>query len=63
MNGFNLAPRDISFCNPSIRPGDEVVIEDGDGRVLAVGRAVVSAQTMMELSRGTVVKLRKVLKT
>ena len=63
LNGFNLAPRDVSFCNPSIRPGDEVVIEDEDGRILAVGRAVVSAQTMMELSRGTVVKLRKVLKT
>ena len=63
LNGLNLAPRDISFCNPSIRPGDEVIIEDEDERVLAVGRAVVSAQTMRELSRGTAVKLRKVLKT
>ena len=63
LNGLNPAPRDISFCNPSIRPGDEVVIEDEGGRVLAVGRAVISAQTMMELSRGTAVKLRKVLKT
>ncbi|HDD66496.1 MAG: pseudouridine synthase [Thaumarchaeota archaeon] len=63
LNGLNLAPRDISFCSPSIRPGDEVVIEDEDGRILAVGRAVVSAQTMMGLSRGTAVKLRRILKT
>lgn len=61
--GMNLAAGDVKFCSDDIRPGDEVVIESQGGRVLAVGRAVVSAQTMREVGSGVVVKVRKAFKT
>ena len=61
--GMNLAAGDLVFCSDDIRPGDEVVVESENGRILAVGRAVVSAQTMREVGSGVIVRVRKACKT
>ena len=61
--GMNLAAGDLVACSDDIRPGDEVVVESENGRILAVGRAVVSAQTMREVGSGVIVKVRKACKT
>ena len=61
--GMSPAASDLVFCSDGIRPGDEVVVEAENGRILAVGRAVVSAQTMREAGSGVVVKVRKACKT
>jgi len=61
--GMNLAAGDLVFCSDDIRPGDEVVVEGENGRILAVGRAVVSAQTMREVGSGVIVRVRKACKT
>ena len=63
LKGLNPTARDLLSCSPNLRPGDEVIVEDADGRLIAVGRAIVSSQTMKELRRGAIVKIRKVLKT
>lgn len=61
--GMNLTAGDLVSCSDDIRPGDEVVVESEDGRILAVGRALVSAQTMRELESGVIIKVRKACKT
>jgi len=63
LKGLNPTARDLLSCSPNLRPGDEVIIEDVDGGIVAIGRAVVSSQTMRELREGVIVKIRKVLKT
>ena len=42
-----------------IRPKDEVIIVDGRGRVLAVGRAVLSGEEMEAFKIGVAVKVRR----
>jgi len=42
-----------------IRPKDEVIIFDEGGKVLAVGRAVLSSEEMEAFKRGVAVKVRR----
>jgi len=42
-----------------IRPKDEVIIVDGRGKVLAVGRAVLSGEEMKAFQIGVAVKVRR----
>jgi len=60
--GMNLTANDIIRCSREINPGEEVLIEDEKGELLAIGKASVSSQTMLELERGIVIKVRKVRK-
>jgi predicted RNA-binding protein (TIGR00451 family) len=45
-------------ADDEIRPKEEVVILDGKGRVLAVGRAVLSGKEMKVFKRGVAVQVR-----
>ena len=61
--GVSPAAGDMIACSDAIRPGDEVLVESEDGEMLAVGRAIISAQTMKEVGHGAIVKIRKTCKT
>ena len=60
--GMNLTARDIIRCAREIRPGEEVLVEDERGNLLAIGKASVASRTMLELKRGVVIKVRKARK-
>ncbi len=61
---FNAKGRNV-FCkfvlrgDPEIRPGDEVIVVDEGDNLLAVGRAILSYQEMLELEKGVAVKVRE----
>jgi len=46
-------------ADSDIRPKDEVIVVDGNGEVLAVGRAVLSGDEMKAFTRGVAVKVRR----
>jgi uncharacterized protein with predicted RNA binding PUA domain len=46
-------------ANPEIRPKDEVVVVDEGGKVLAVGRAILSGEEMKAFKIGVAVKVRR----
>ncbi|MCS7132243.1 MAG: hypothetical protein NZ918_00775 [Aigarchaeota archaeon] len=60
--GMGPLPREIVYFDERIKPGDEVLLLDEDGELIAVGRAVVSGSTFKGLERGIVVKIRKSVK-
>jgi predicted RNA-binding protein (TIGR00451 family) len=49
-------------ADSDIRASDEVIVVDEDGKVLAVGRAVLSADEMKAFKRGVAVKVRRGIK-
>lgn len=49
----------VVSVNDEVRARDEVVVVDGAGRVLAVGRAVLSGAEMRAFKRGVAVKVRR----
>ena len=59
---MNPLAADIEYCSEGIRPGEEVLVESGDGKLIAVGRAITSSRIMRELRTGAVIKIRKVRK-
>lgn len=61
--GMNPVAGDLLYSSDGIRPGEDVLIESRDGRLLAVGRAIVSSRIMKDLEAGAIVKVRKVFKT
>jgi predicted RNA-binding protein (TIGR00451 family) len=46
-------------ADDEIRPKDEVIVVGEDGKVLAVGRAVLSGEEMKAFKRGVAVKVRR----
>jgi predicted RNA-binding protein (TIGR00451 family) len=46
-------------ADDEIRPKDEVIVVGEDGKVLAVGRAVLSGEEMKTFKRGVAVKVRR----
>ena len=46
-------------ADDEIRARDEVVVVEGKGKVLAVGRAVLSGEEMRAFKRGVAVKVRR----
>ena len=58
LKGGSLFAVGISEADPGIRPGDEVVIIDKEGQVLAVGRSEMSGREMSEFSKGRAVSIR-----
>jgi uncharacterized protein with predicted RNA binding PUA domain len=58
LEGFDVSPANIVEADPGIIPGMEVLVYGVDGKLLAVGKAVLSGVEMLELERGTAVKVR-----
>lgn len=57
--GRNAFAKFVSHADDAIRPRDEVLIEHTDGRLLAVGRAELAGQGMLEFETGMAVKVRE----
>jgi len=57
-DGKNAFAKFVDRADPSIRPGDEVVVVHEDGDLLAVGRAELPGQAMLEFETGMAVKVR-----
>jgi archaeosine synthase len=58
LRGGSLFAIGINEADPIIRPGDEVVIIDRDGEVIAVGRSEMSGREMCEFNNGRAVSIR-----
>ncbi len=57
--GRNVFAKHVVDAGDAIRPGDEVVVLDPDGRVLAVGRALLNREEMLAFDVGVAVKVRR----
>lgn len=59
-DGRNVFAKFVDDVDPAIRPGDEVVVVHGEtGEVLAVGRAELDAQGILDFDAGMAVKVRE----
>lgn len=57
--GETLFSRHVLMADPDIRPGDEVVVVDPGGELLAVGRTRLAGWEMVYYNRGEAVKIRE----
>ncbi len=60
--GKSVFAKHVVDVDPNIRANDEVIVVDVDDRLLATGRAVLSAKEMLEFSRGVAVSVRQGIK-
>jgi len=60
--GRSVFAKHVKTCGDRIRPQADVVILDTDGRVIAVGKALLSAKMMREFRSGVAVKVRRGIK-
>jgi uncharacterized protein with predicted RNA binding PUA domain len=56
--GRNAFAKFVDTADPGIRQGDEVLVVHEDGAVLAVGRAELGGQGMLDFESGMAVKVR-----
>ncbi len=57
--GGNVFARHVIAVDPEIRAGEEVLVVDGQDRLLATGRAVLAPEEMLQIKRGLAVQARK----
>jgi predicted RNA-binding protein (TIGR00451 family) len=57
--GKNLFARHVKDVGAGVRPGQEVIILDSDGKVAAVGKSILSKNEMYAFSTGQAVKIRR----
>ena len=57
--GETLFSKHVLMADPDIRPGDEVLVVDPDGELLAVGRSRLTGWEMVYYNRGEAVKIRE----
>ncbi len=57
--GKSVFARHVVSCGDRVRPASDVVILDVTGKVIAVGKAVLSAKMMRGFDRGMAVKVRE----
>ncbi|HKL29625.1 MAG TPA: PUA domain-containing protein [Natrialbaceae archaeon] len=58
-DGRNAFAKFVTAADDAIRPGDEVVVVDGDDAPLGVGRAELSAAAMADFDTGMAVTIRE----
>ena len=56
--GRSVFAKHVLKADPGIRPGDEVLVVDGAGRLLAGGKAILTGREMTIFKRGVAVKVR-----
>jgi phosphoadenosine phosphosulfate reductase len=59
LKGASLLAPGVVGADPGISPGDEILIEDEEGKVFAVGSARMAGQEMLESNRGLAAKVRE----
>jgi uncharacterized protein with predicted RNA binding PUA domain len=57
-DGKNTFAKFVDEVDPAVRPGDEVAVVHHGGDLLAVGRAELSADAMLDFDTGMAVKVR-----
>jgi len=57
--GRSVFAKHVVEASPEIRPGDEVVVLDGGGEVIAAGRALLGGDEMLSFKLGVAVKVRR----
>lgn len=57
--GGGVFAKHVVEAHVAVRPKDEVIVVDGNGEVLAVGRAVLSGEEMKAFKHGVAVKVRR----
>ncbi len=60
--GRSVFAKHVVDVDRSIRPGDEVLVVDEEDNLLATGRAVLSAEEMLDFERGVAVEVRQGVK-
>ena len=58
-DGKNAFAKFVAEVDPEIRPGDEVLVVHEGGELLAVGRAELAAEAMLDFDSGMAVKVRE----
>jgi len=58
MEGGDVFAAHVVEADDEIRSKDEVIVVDGENRVLAVGRAALSGEEMKAFKRGVAVRVR-----
>lgn len=58
-SGRNLFSKHVASADPEIRPGEEVLIVNSKGMLLAVGKAVLNAREMKHFKKGLAVNVRR----
>lgn len=58
-DGKNVFAKFVRGVDPAVRPGDEVMVVHEDGRLIAVGRAELSAAAMGDFNTGVAVMIRE----
>ncbi len=56
--GRSVFAKHVAKADPKIHPKDEVIVLDDRGKVLAVGRAILSGEEMLHFKVGVAVKVR-----
>ncbi|WP_227355466.1 PUA domain-containing protein [Haladaptatus salinisoli] len=57
-DGKNVFAKFVAAVDPDVRAGDEVLVTHEDGDLLAVGRAELDADAMLDFDTGMAVKVR-----
>lgn len=57
-SGRSLFAKHVVACDREIRPGDEVFVVDSLQNILAVGKAVLTGEEMVEFSHGVAARIR-----
>ncbi len=58
--GRSVFAKHVIRCGDRVRPASDVAILNVNGKVIAVGRAVLSSKMIRDLDRGMAVKIREV---
>ncbi len=57
--GRDVFSKHVEDADEGIRPGEEVIVLNGRGEVLAVGRAMLTGEEMKAFKRGVAVRVRR----
>jgi predicted RNA-binding protein (TIGR00451 family) len=57
--GRSLFAKHVTYASTEIRPGEEIIVRNKKGEVLAVGKAVLTGREMMAFKRGAAVHVRR----
>jgi predicted RNA-binding protein (TIGR00451 family) len=57
--GKNVFAKHVRDAGESIRPGDEIVVVDGSGEVVAIGKSKMNREDMLSYKTGIAVRVRR----